>query len=459
MAGAARKRTNSSIPQSVKEAIGRRLNRLSEPTVDALRTAARAGQESSRSGNWPRCRRRGDDALLDALDEAERAQQLIRANAGGPGASSAGGDDSFAFTHDKIREVLLRGAEPDSPPSAASAHRRDAGDTARRSVRTARRGGRTTTRRTSRTTSCRPAICRGHSTYARRAARQCRAGVRARRGAQVPGAGARVRRGAASRTTISRDRRADRRHSRCRGTTHPAVESFQRALARGCQCPRRARRSTPRSARRYCAIGDARGLPYLERALARTRSTDPGRTRWRWPRRRWAAIITIEPSTPRRSSCSSARGSWPSRSTTRRRCAIIYIVPRGRPSAPAELRRKRSLGARGIALGERKKFPQADAPAATSSWRKTPQGRGHWDDVARLRGDRDRDEGRKSARRRASAWSQVLQRVGAARQGRARRRPRHGASRIGAVRSDRRSFAWLTWLAPVVATDCGGPGR
>ena len=33
-----------SIPQSVKEAIGRRLTRLGEPTVDALRTAAALGK-------------------------------------------------------------------------------------------------------------------------------------------------------------------------------------------------------------------------------------------------------------------------------------------------------------------------------------------------------------------------------------------------------------------------------
>ena len=40
-----RKETHElAIPQSVKEAIGRRLTRLSEPTVDALRTAAALGK-------------------------------------------------------------------------------------------------------------------------------------------------------------------------------------------------------------------------------------------------------------------------------------------------------------------------------------------------------------------------------------------------------------------------------
>src|SRR5207244_4027628 len=48
----------------------------------------------------------GEDALPDAPDQA-RAAQLMRAQ----GASSAG-DDSFAFTHDKIREVLYEELNP-----------------------------------------------------------------------------------------------------------------------------------------------------------------------------------------------------------------------------------------------------------------------------------------------------------------------------------------------------------
>ena len=82
--GWGRKETHElAIPQSVKEAIGRRLTRLSEPTVDALRTAAALGKifpfrelaaVSSSS----------EDALLDALDEASAAQ-LIRAKWRRPG--------------------------------------------------------------------------------------------------------------------------------------------------------------------------------------------------------------------------------------------------------------------------------------------------------------------------------------------------------------------------------------
>ena len=74
-----------SIPQSVKEAIGRRLTRLSEPTVEALRTAAALGKIFP-FRDLAAVSTASEDALLDALDEATAAQ-LIRANSGGPGAS------------------------------------------------------------------------------------------------------------------------------------------------------------------------------------------------------------------------------------------------------------------------------------------------------------------------------------------------------------------------------------
>ncbi|HEY2970311.1 MAG TPA: AAA family ATPase [Casimicrobiaceae bacterium] len=97
------------IPQSVKEAIGRRLTRLSDPAVDALRTAAALGKIFS-FHELAAVSSADEDALLDALDEASAAQ-LIRADVRGAGAAS-GGDDSFAFTHDKIREVLYEELNP-----------------------------------------------------------------------------------------------------------------------------------------------------------------------------------------------------------------------------------------------------------------------------------------------------------------------------------------------------------
>jgi class 3 adenylate cyclase/tetratricopeptide (TPR) repeat protein len=108
--GWGRKETHElAIPQSVKEAIGRRLTRLTDAAVDMLRTAAALGKVFSfdelaavTPGNI--------DALLDALDEAAAAQ-LVRSN-GTKATAPSGGYDNFAFSHDKIREVLYEELNP-----------------------------------------------------------------------------------------------------------------------------------------------------------------------------------------------------------------------------------------------------------------------------------------------------------------------------------------------------------
>ena len=96
------------LPQSVKEAIGRRLDRLSEPAADALRTAAALGKIFS-FRELAAVLVTNEDQLLDALDEANGAQ-LIRADDGKRRTGSRG--DGFAFTHDKIREVLYEELNP-----------------------------------------------------------------------------------------------------------------------------------------------------------------------------------------------------------------------------------------------------------------------------------------------------------------------------------------------------------
>lgn len=88
------------IPQSIKEAIGQRLRRLSHECIEILRTAATLGKTfvfDELASVVPV----GEDALLNALDEA-CAAQLIRTNQA----------DSFTFTHDKIREILYKGLNP-----------------------------------------------------------------------------------------------------------------------------------------------------------------------------------------------------------------------------------------------------------------------------------------------------------------------------------------------------------
>jgi tetratricopeptide (TPR) repeat protein len=88
------------IPQSVKEAIGNRLDRVSQDCNEVLRVSAILGkvftfEELSAAAEQT------EDTLLDALDEAAGAQLI-----------AAGSGDSFSFTHDKIREVLYEELNP-----------------------------------------------------------------------------------------------------------------------------------------------------------------------------------------------------------------------------------------------------------------------------------------------------------------------------------------------------------
>ena len=88
------------IPQSVKEAIGHRLDRVSQECNELLRLGAILGKvftfdELTSAGE------QSEDAMLDALDEATGAQLIAPVT-----------DDSFSFTHDKIREVLYEEINP-----------------------------------------------------------------------------------------------------------------------------------------------------------------------------------------------------------------------------------------------------------------------------------------------------------------------------------------------------------
>ena len=89
------------IPQSVKEAIGNRLNRVSEPTNEVLRAAAVLGKTFRFEELKATAPNISEDALLDGLDESTGAQLIV-----------AGNDESFTFTHDKIREVLYEEVNP-----------------------------------------------------------------------------------------------------------------------------------------------------------------------------------------------------------------------------------------------------------------------------------------------------------------------------------------------------------
>jgi hypothetical protein len=88
------------LPQGVKAAIGRRLDHVSEPTAEVLRTAAILGKTFEYSA-LAAVAEQSEDELLDALDEAVAAQLL-----------ETGAGEAVAFTHDKIREVLYHELNP-----------------------------------------------------------------------------------------------------------------------------------------------------------------------------------------------------------------------------------------------------------------------------------------------------------------------------------------------------------
>jgi tetratricopeptide (TPR) repeat protein len=90
------------IPQSIKDAIGRRLNRLSADNLEVLQHAAVLGKtfdftELSAAFGVAQ----PEDRLLDALDAALGAQLI-----------QAGERNAFTFTHDKIRQALYEELNP-----------------------------------------------------------------------------------------------------------------------------------------------------------------------------------------------------------------------------------------------------------------------------------------------------------------------------------------------------------
>jgi tetratricopeptide (TPR) repeat protein len=89
------------IPQSVKEAIGNRLDRVSAECNEVLRAAAVLGKTFTIDALTAATEGENENKLLDALDEAVAAQLL-----------AADRDETFVFTHDKIREVLYEELNP-----------------------------------------------------------------------------------------------------------------------------------------------------------------------------------------------------------------------------------------------------------------------------------------------------------------------------------------------------------
>ncbi len=84
------------IPQGVREAIGRRLSRLSEQTNKVLRLASVIGREFDLA-LLAKIAELSEDAIMDAIDEAKGAALV---------AETAGETDHYTFTHGLIRATL-----------------------------------------------------------------------------------------------------------------------------------------------------------------------------------------------------------------------------------------------------------------------------------------------------------------------------------------------------------------
>jgi transcriptional regulator with XRE-family HTH domain/tetratricopeptide (TPR) repeat protein len=88
------------LPASIKDTIERRLQRLDPQSVGLLRTAALLGKQF-RFEELAAVLQQPEVELLDALDQALQARLVVGVD-----------DETFQFSHDKIREVLYREQNP-----------------------------------------------------------------------------------------------------------------------------------------------------------------------------------------------------------------------------------------------------------------------------------------------------------------------------------------------------------
>jgi class 3 adenylate cyclase/tetratricopeptide (TPR) repeat protein len=90
------------VPEGVRLVIGRRLERLSEATLEVLAAGAVLGRIFA-FATMSAIAERPADELLDALDEAERSKLLAPAGGG------SGSEERYAFSHELVRQTLLAG--------------------------------------------------------------------------------------------------------------------------------------------------------------------------------------------------------------------------------------------------------------------------------------------------------------------------------------------------------------
>ena len=431
-----RKETHElAIPQSVKEAIGRRLNRMSDAAVETLRTAAALGKIflfRELAAVSPA----GEDALLDALDEASTAQ-LIRVN--------SAGDDSFAFTHDKIREVLY---EELNPIRRRRLHQR-IGETLEKLYATAQQ----------------PAAASGRSdehaqdlahhfahagdlervvTYARRAAQNAARVFAHDEALQYLEQAREAAQGSVVGEELTAIDVAIGDIHEARGVIPRAIESYERALAAVTSREARAALKA-KIGNAYVPVGDPRGLIYLEQA-----------------------IVELNPETQTNAlALATALVGRYYHYRTEHKKAIEYLERARQLAEPLDdpatldtiysflagahqhlLRYDESdVWARAaIALGERTKAPAAIA-SGNEFLAENSAARGRWDDALAYAA-RDAEEGRKSGSLSQVAWSEFSRVQALHGKGELAAALERHAGGAGTVRANRRRATWRPGSMP-----------
>ena len=265
------------IPQSVKEAIGHRLDRVSQECNELLRLGAILGKVFS-FDELTAAAEQTEDALLDALDEATGAQLLAPISG-----------ESFSFTHDKIREVLY---EELNPIRRRRLHRHVAEGIERHRDKFPARS------RSWPIITSRPAITSAVcNTRNRQPPKRNACLLSTRRSRRTDARSIARKHWASSPNNSNRKKRSAR--FMLHGETVLAGEHFERALALATDQTARVRLQCQVAAS-LVTTGDTRGLEYLREALeVLDPSTDPLETAMRC--RRKHAFITSRAGTKRRS--------------------------------------------------------------------------------------------------------------------------------------------------------------
>ena len=441
------------IPQSVKEAIGRRLTRLREPTVDALRIAAALGKifpfrELAAVSSAT------EDALLDALDEASAAQ-LIRASTGGAGDMPLGGDDTFAFTHDKIREVLY---EEQNPIRRRRLHLR-IGEMLEKLYAPSVSGGEGARSRTDRHAQ----DLAHHFMHAGELPKSLEYSRRAARDAEsVFAHDEALHFLEQAREAAEALQRPDELHRideemgdihEARGTTQPAVASYERALATVTETPARAGINA-KIGTTYCNVGDPRGLPYLEAAVA---TLDPATQtnelavatasigRYYHYRTEHSKAIEFFQRARQLAEPLDDAGTL----------ALIYSFLAGGHQHLLMYNESDRWARTSIAMGERKKYPVAVA-LGYEFLSENESARGKWDGAVAFAAA-NRDEGGKAGALARVAWSgfPTAQSLHGKGELAAARKAAEEALELSERIGEERLATWLGPMAAIVAADMG----